>query len=176
MSHFNPTQLDDLNQRTDTLLRQMRAALGDEVDSVGVRAVMEGIRRLTMTYGGPGAAHVARAWCDQLVANTPGAVPGKAVTVAAVAGPDCMIPPQFILPDRRWAIDLITARFSDDQVRLYLLLEDGLAGDNATMRLFRLVELVASQLDAYENPRQLAMQPGLYRADQVTPGSLYPDA
>lgn len=170
MIRFNPTQLADITARCQRMLDHTRQAMRENVEP---RAFGQGLvnemTEVMLSYGWAGVAFCVRSWADALVTATPGAEVGKPVRIAFTS-PDHteMVPNQFILPERKWAADIIAARFAGDQARLYRGISGLPADRRALVYLYAMVEMVACALNEYDSPTDGPIKGGLYVEDPTT--------
>jgi hypothetical protein len=166
MTRFNQSQLADLNARAGAVLTTIRGHMLRQEFTGDAKQLLRDLGDLALVYGRPGMAHAVRYWCDAVIAATPGAVVGRPVEVRfATPDQEELVSQRYIIPERKWAADVLAARFAGDHVRLYDLVDQLPRDRMALLHLYRMAEIAAGFLNHYDAPTTTGpYAPGLYRA------------
>jgi hypothetical protein len=150
MALFTPTQLEELRRLSAGMLDHVRRVMRHE--DPPDREFGEMMSQLHVHFGVQGAAYAIRAWLDAVIDVSPTFGRGEINALALVNEHGTGFQDPRVLPaDYRWAAAVMLARFSDDQVGLYRLIEQ-LPPYGAGLYLLRVLQMCADLLNAYDKP------------------------
>lgn len=150
MALFTLTQLEELRRLSAGLLDHVRRVMRHE--DIPDHEFGNMMAQLHVRFGERGAAYAVRAWLDAVIDASPTFSCGDIHALALVNETGTGFQdPRVLSPDFRWAAAVMLARFSDDQVGLYRLIEQ-LPPYGAGLYLLRVMQMCADMLNTYDRP------------------------
>lgn len=151
MPRYTATQLATLERIDAFMMTQVRAVMNDP-DAGDRDAFTASWQRLRTEFGRPGAIHLIRGWLDQVVEASPTVQRGETVAVAFANADGTDIEDAGEQPlEYQWAAAALAARFRDDTVALYTLIDMLPDGNEFIGYLLRCAVICAGVLNSYED-------------------------